>query len=64
MIVAERGNRRSVSEADQPASSITQTGWTTRSSIDDAKPSPGSADASLTLSDVAPRLVTPRQASY
>jgi len=42
-----------------PASSTTQTGWTTRSSID-AKTLPGSADASLTLSDVAPRLRDPQ----
>src|SRR4029077_21120659 len=37
--------------------------WTTRSSIDDAKASPGSADASLKLSVVAPRLVNPPAAN-
>ena len=60
MTVAERGSRRGVRETDQP-------GFVDHPDrLDDtlkyraAKVLPGSADASLTLSDVAPRLCDPQ----
>ena len=63
MAVAERGSRRGVRETDQPGFVDHPDRLDDALKYRDAKASPGSADASLALSDVAPRLVTPKAAN-